>query len=199
MEFTEIENKLNTLKVKKQSNEELLKTRKERLEELKAETEEILKSLSVSQKVATEVQNQLSIKMDTIVNLGLKTIFGNEYTFELNYVPARGKTEVEFNLYTQDRKKIDPMVQNGGGLIDLFTLCLRIAVYNISHVDNVICFDEAMKFLSKGYREKAAELIHTLSEELNLQFIFVTHVEEFVENSDSKFVIKKTNGVSGVV
>ena len=61
MEFTEIENKLNTLKVKKQSNEELLKTRKERLEELKTETEEILKSLSVSQKVATEVQNQLSV------------------------------------------------------------------------------------------------------------------------------------------
>ena len=134
--------------------------------------------------------------MDSIVNLGLKTLFGNEYTFELNYVLARGKTEVEFNLYDKDGKQIDPMVQNGGGLVDLLTFCLRIAVYNISHVDNVICFDEAMKFLSKGFREKAAELVHILSEELHLQFISVTHVDEFVENSDKKFVIKKINGVS---
>ena len=98
MEFTEIENKLNTLKVKKQSNEELLKTRKQRLKEIKAETEEVLKSLSVCQKVAKEVQSQLSVKIDSIVNLALATCFGNEYTFELRYVPSRGKTEVEFVL-----------------------------------------------------------------------------------------------------
>lgn len=196
MEFTEIENKLNTLKVKKQSNEELLKTRKQRLEEIKTETEEVLKSLSVCQKVAKETQSQLSVKIETITNLGLQTLFGDEYTFKLEYVTARGKTEVEFNLYDKMGNQIDPMVQSGGGLVDAMTLCLRIAVYNISHVDNVIVFDEAMKFLSKGFREKAAELIHTLSERLGLQIIEVTHIPEFMDNSDKQFVIKKTNGVS---
>lgn len=199
MEFAEIENKLNTLKVKKQSNEELLKTRKQRLEEIKIETEEVLKSLSVCQEVAKEVQSQLSVKIETITNLGLQTLFGDEYTFKLEYVTARGKTEVEFNLYDKMGNQIDPMVQSGGGLVDAMTLCLRIAVYNISHVDNVIVFDEAMKFLSKGFREKAAELIHTLSERLGLQIIEVTHIPEFMENSDKQFVIKKTNGVSEVV
>lgn len=199
MEFAEIENKLNTLKVKKQSNEELLKTRKQRLEEIKTETEEVLKSLSVCQEVAKEVQSQLSVKIETITNLGLQTLFGDEYTFKLEYVTARGKTEVEFNLYDKMGNQIDPMVQSGGGLVDAMTLCLRIAVYNISHVDNVIVFDEAMKFLSKGFREKAAELIHTLSERLGLQIIEVTHIPEFMENSDKQFVIKKTNGVSEVV
>lgn len=199
MEFTEMKEKLNTLKVKKQSNEELLKSRKQRVKEIKAETEEVLKSISVCQNVATEVQKQLSVKIDTIVNLGLKTIFGDEYTFKLEYVPARGKTEVEFNMYDRDGKLIDPMLQSGGGLVDLLTLCLRIAVYNISRVDNIICFDESMKFLSKGYREKGAELIHTLSERLGLQFIEVTHIDEFMENSDKKFVIKKINKVSEVV
>ena len=98
MEFLEIEEKLNTIKIKKQSTEELLNTRKQRLEEIKVETETILKSISVCQNIATEVQKQLSVKVDSIVNLGLKTIFGDEYTFKLEYVPARGKTEVEFNL-----------------------------------------------------------------------------------------------------
>lgn len=199
MEFTDIENKLNTIKVKKQSNEELLNSRKQRLDEIKVEMETVLKSQVISQNIAAEVQSQLSIKIDKIVNLGLQTLFGNEYTFKLEYVPARGKTEVEFNLYNKDGKLIDPMLQSGGGLVDAMTFCLRIAVYNISHVDNVICFDEAMKFLSKGFREKASELIHTLSEKISIQFIEVTHIEEFMNNSDKRFVIKKINGVSEVV
>ena len=192
----DIEEKLNRAIIKRQSNIELLDQRKKRLEEIKTETEEVLKSLSVCQEVAKEVQSQLSVKIETITNLGLQTLFGDEYTFKLEYVPARGKTEVEFNLYDKMGNQIDPMVQSGGGLVDAMTLCLRIAVYNISHVDNVIVFDEAMKFLSKGFREKAAELIHTLSERLGLQIIEVTHIPEFMENSDKQFVIKKTNGVS---
>lgn len=192
----DIEEKLNRAIIKRQSNIELLDQRKKRLEEIKTETEEVLKSLSVCQEVAKEVQSQLSVKIETITNLGLQTLFGDEYTFKLEYVTARGKTEVEFNLYDKMGNQIDPMVQSGGGLVDAMTLCLRIAVYNISHVDNVIVFDEAMKFLSKGFREKAAELIHTLSERLGLQIIEVTHISEFMENSDKQFVIKKTNGVS---
>lgn len=195
MEFTEIKEKLNTLKVKKQSNEELLKSRKQRLEEIKTETEKVLKSISVCQNVATEVQKQLSVKIDSIVNLALATCFGDEYTFKLNYVPARGKTEVEF-LLLQNGKEIDPMNQNGGGLIDILCFALRVAVFNISHTDDIMVFDEPMKFLSKGFREKAAELIHTLSERLGLQVIEVTHISEMMENSDKQFIIKKINGVS---
>ncbi len=195
----EIKEKLNKAIIKRQSNIELLAQRKQRLEEIKTETEEVLKSLSVCQEVAKEVQSQLSVKIETITNLGLETLFGDEYSFKLEYVTARGKTEVEFNLYDKMGNQIDPMVQSGGGLVDAMTLCLRIAVYNISHVNNTIVFDEAMKFLSKGFREKAAELIHTLSERLGLQIIEVTHIPEFMENSDKQFVIKKINKVSEVV
>ena len=195
MEFIEIKEKLNTLKVKKQSNEELLKSRKQRLEEIKTETEEVLKSISVCQSVATEVQKQLSVKIDTIVNLALATCFGDEYTFKLNYVPARGKTEVEF-LLLQNGKEIDPMNQNGGGLIDVLCFALRVAVFNISHTDDVMVFDEPFRFVSKGLREKVAEVVHTFSERLNIQIVEVTHVEELMDNSDKRFIIKKINGVS---
>lgn len=198
MEFTEIKEKLNTLKVKKQSNEELLKSRKQRLEEIKTETEEVLKSISVCQSVATEVQKQLSVKIDTIVNLALATCFGDEYTFKLNYVPARGKTEVEF-LLLQNSKEIDPKEQNGGGLVDVLCFALRVAVFNISHTDDIMVFDEPFRFVSKGLREKVAEVVHTFSERLNIQIIEVTHVEELMDNSDKQFVIKKINKVSEVV
>ena len=197
MEFLEIEEKLNKLKVKKQSTEELLNSRKQRLEEIKQETETLLKSQSVLQEVAKEVQSKLSVKIDSIVNLALATCFGDEYKFELRYVSARGKTEVEFVLL-QNGKEIDPMNQNGGGLIDILVFSLRVAVFNISHTDNIMIFDEPFRFVSKGFREKVAELVHTLSERLNIQFIEVTHVEELMENSDKRFIIKKIKGESNV-
>lgn len=197
MEFLEIEEKLNKLKVKKQSTEELLNSRKQRLEEIKQETEILLKSQSVLQEVAKEVQSKLSVKIDSIVNLALATCFGDEYKFELRYVSARGKTEVEFVLL-QNGKEIDPMNQNGGGLIDILVFSLRVAVFNISHTDNIMIFDEPFRFVSKGFREKVAELVHTLSERLNIQFIEVTHVEELMENSDKRFIIKKIKGESNV-
>ena len=194
----DIVEKLNKAVVKRQSNIELLTQRKKRLEELKVETETVLKSQSILQAVAKEVQSQLSLKVDTIVNLGLQTLFGDEYTFKLEYVPARGKTEVEF-LLLQNGKEIDPTMQCGGGLTDILAFSLRVAVYNISHTDNIIIFDEPMKFLSKGFREKAAELIHTLSERIGIQFIEVTHIPEMMENSDKRFNIKKIEGVSTLV
>ena len=195
MEYTEIKDKLNKLTIKKLTDEELLAQRKARLEEIKAETETLLKSQAVLQDVAKKVQSQLSLKIDSIVNLALKTLFDDEYEFKLEYVTARGKTEVEFNLY-KNGKLIDPMNQSGGGLVDAICFALRVSVFTLTKTDNVIVMDEGLKFVSKGFRTRAAELIHTLSERLGLQFIEVTHVDEMVENSDKQFVIKKVKGVS---
>lgn len=197
MELLEIGEKLNKLKVKKDSVSELLDMRIKRQEEIKQEIETLLKSQSILQEVAKEVQSQLSLKIDSIVNLGLATCFGDEYKFELKYVSARGKTEVEFAL-SSDGKPIDPLEQNGGGLVDILCFCLRVAVYNISRTDNVVVFDEPFRFISKGLRERTAELVHTLSENLGLQFIEVTHIDEFMEHSDQKFIVKKIKGVSNV-
>jgi len=197
MELLEIGEKLNKLKVKKDSVSELLNMRIKRQEEIKQELETLLKSQAILQEVAKEVQSQLSLKIDSIVNLGLATCFGDEYKFELKYVSARGKTEVEFVL-SSEGEPIDPMNQNGGGLVDILCFCLRVAVYNISRTDNVVVFDEPFRFISKGLRERAAELVHTLSENLSLQFIEVTHIDEFMEQSDQKFIVKKIKGVSNV-
>ena len=92
--------------------------------------------------------------------------------------------------------KIDPKEQNGGGLIDILCFALRIAVFNISHTDDIMIFDEPFRFVSKGLRDKVAELVHTLSDRIGIQIVEVTHVEELMDNSDKQFVIKKTNGVS---
>ena len=196
MEFDEITERFNKAKLKRDTSQELLNTRLQRKDEIMQEIETVLKSQSVLQEVAKEVQSQLSLKIESIVNLALQCCFP-DYTFKLQYVSARGKTEVNF-VVLLNGEPVSILDQNGGGLVDVMTFALRVAVFNISRTNNVIVFDEAFKFLSKGLRDKIGDLIHTLSEELNLQFIEVTHIEEFMEHSDRKFVIKKSGGISHV-
>ena len=192
-----IEEKLNKALIKRQSNKELLDKRLKRKQELIDELETVLKSQVLLQTVASEVQSQLEVKISGIVNLGLQTCFP-EYTFKLKYVPARGKTEVRF-VFMKGEDEIDIMNQNGGGTVNLASFCLRIAVFALSSTDNVMVFDEPFSWMSKSYRGKIAELLHTLSEKLNIEIIMVTHVEELSDMSDKKILIKKVNGVSQII
>lgn len=192
----EIKQKLQELNVKRDSWNSILEERIKRKQEIEKELETILNTQMFVQAVAENVQSQLSSKVDNIVNLGLQTCFPG-YTFEMKYVPSRGKTEVLF-IVKDGEDVIDPMNQCGGGLINILELCLRVAVFAISSVNNVMCFDEPGKFISEGLRERFSIILKTLSEKLNLQIIEVTHIEELAENSDNKIMIVKKEGVSNV-
>ena len=193
----ELKEKLQALLAKRNSISSLLEERKSRLAELENEVEVTSKSQIFVQTIAQEVQSKLSSKIDNIVNLGLATCFPS-YSFEMKYVPSRGKTEVQF-IFKEGEFVIDPMSQVGGGLVDVAAFLLRIAVYSISNVNNTLVFDEPGKFISAGLRQKFSEVLKILSERLNLQILEVTHVREFAENSDKKILIKKTNKISEVV
>ena len=192
-----IEEVLNKAVVKRQSSKELLEKRQTRKQELAEELETVLKSQVLLQSVAEEVQSKLSVKINNIVNLGLETCFP-EYTFELQYVPARGKTEVRF-VFKKDNDEVDILNQNGGGLVDLACFTLRIAVYALSSTDNVIVLDEPFRFVSKSLRPKIAELMETLSEKMNIQFIYVTHIDELSSAADKEFRFRKQNNVSALI
>ena len=192
-----IKDKLQELNVKKQTYIMSLDRARENLSRIESELNTVENSQIFVQAVASNVQSQLSSSIDNIVNLGLATCFPG-YTFEMKYIPSRGKTEVSFVVKNGD-DIIDPMNQCGGGLINVLELGLRLAVYSISNVNNVLIVDEGFKFLSKSLKSKVAELLHVLSERLNLQFIEITHFEEFSENSDKKILIKKIDGISNTV
>lgn len=189
--------KLQELAVKRAALSSTLEERKRRGSEIRSELEVVSESQKFVQAVAGAVQSELSLKIDGIVNLGLAACFPS-YSFKTEYVPSRGKTEVLFEVFDNEGK-IDPMNQCGGGLVDVLCFCLRMAVYSISNVNNVIVLDEPFRFLSRNLRPKAAELLSMICGKLDLQIIEVTHIDELAENSDKIIRIKKTGGVSAVV
>lgn len=189
--------KIQELLVKRDSYRTVLLDRMGRRTDIENELKVVLDSQKLVQEVAEAVQSKLSSRIDDIVNLGLTTCFPG-YTFEMRYVQSRGKTEVQFIVKDGD-KEIDPLDQCGGGLVDVLCFCLRLAVYSISNVGNVLIFDEPYRFISRGLRSRVAELLSVLSKKLDLEIIMVTHIDEFAEASDKKFYIKKINGTSEVV
>lgn len=188
--------RLNTALVKRESNKQLLQERITKKEELIKEMETVMKSQVLLQNIAGEVQSQLSSKIDTILNLGLQTCFP-EYNFHLEPVPSRGKTEYRF-VFKLGQDEVDPLTQNGGGFVDLICFLLRVAVFTISNTSSQIVFDEPFKFVSRTLRPKVAELLSAMSEQMNLQFIYVTHIDELSETANKKVIVKKIKGVSEI-
>lgn len=154
------------------------------------------------QKVAQDTQSQLKFQIEDIVNLALETCFPNEYTFQLRFNIARGKTDAELVFLSQKTgRELDPMDCAGGGVVDLTCFALRIASFMLEQgIDDTIILDEPFKFISRDLQERASEVLKELSTKLGLQIIMVTHIPEFIDCADKVIKIKKNeNGVSKIV
>ena len=156
------------------------------------------------QKVAQDTQSQLKFQIEDIVNLALETCFPNEYTFQLKFNIARGKTDAELVFLSQKTgRELDPMNCAGGGVVDLTAFALRIASYALEQGidnDNVMILDEPFRFISRDLQERASEVLKTLSTKLNLQIILVTHIPELIDVADKVFRIKKNElGISKII
>ena len=168
-----------------------LSSSKELLEETKYELHVLEKAQVFLQSIAQGTQCQLKFHIEDIVNMALETCFPGEYDFKLNFNIARGKTECELVfLSRRTQREVDPMNASGGGVVDVACFALRTACYVLEQgIDDVIVLDEPMKFVSEDLRERVCEVIKTLSWKLGVQFIIVTHIQEFVDIADRVFQV----------
>ena len=152
------------------------------------------------QKTAQETQDNLKVHLEDIVNIALDTCFPGEYSFCMVFELKRGATVCEMYLEDDNGFTQDPLESNGGGLADIISFALRIAVWSLSKPDNIIVLDEPFKFLSVNLVPLAGQILHDMSKRLGLQFLMVTHDEELVEVADKVFTVTKNRrGVSKVV
>lgn len=191
-----IKEKIEQCRTELNSYSTMFKMNNDRIKELQFQMNTIGDCQKILQEVALSCQSTIKQRIEKIVNLGLSVCFP-DYDFCLDFVENRNKTEVKF-VVRHDGKDVDVMLQNGGGLIDVLAFSLRIAIYSIVKNDNVIILDEPFKFVSKDLRANVSKMLSVLSSELNLQVIMVTHIDELVEMSDNRIIVKKENGVSNV-
>jgi hypothetical protein len=142
------------------------------------------------QKVAKETQEQLKFQIEDIVKTCIDTCFPDEYDFKVEFEIKRGKTECALKFYKNGHEIDDLLESGGGGVVDVASLGLRVAAWCLGNTANTLVLDEPGKFVSRCLVRQFADVIKVLSEKLGLQIIMVSHIPEFIENSEKVFNVK---------
>ena len=168
------------------------------IEEAKREQVDLLKRQELYSKVqelllrASETARGLvTEKIEHLVTLALGAITGEPYHFGMSLVQHAGNWSVEFTVTNPSGVVVDPMSGAGGGIIDICSMALRIAILEMyePRVQGPILLDEDFKFLSKDYVRPALEWIQMLIEKTGRQIILVTHEPAFAAGANKIFEV----------
>lgn len=147
-----------------------------KINELDEEINKYNQSIEWVQTKKINILSSILTELQFICNFVVKEIFGNEYEFIIEIDEDSQRKQINF-LIKKNNEKFDPKYELGGGVIDLLSFCLRIAIWSLNPTKNIILLDEPFKFLSKDKQQLIPILLQKLSNELKLQFIIVTHEE----------------------
>lgn len=199
MNISELRNKLEQAKGRRQSLRTQLKNNKEKLSNLEIDVDNLLQAQLIIQKVAKETQQQLEWHISNLISLILKSIFPNPCTFSTKFIIKRGQTECVLSLIDTKENELSPLDEEGGGMVDVTSLGLRVSLCKLTKNRNTIILDEPLKHLSHNQLLKVGLLLKKLSLKLNLQFIIITHLDELKTDADRVFEVTIKDGISNVV
>jgi DNA repair exonuclease SbcCD ATPase subunit len=160
-----------------------------------------MKARSVIQVVAKQTQENIEERISNIVSLALASVFPDPYEFKVRFVSRRNKTEADL-IFIKRGHEGRPEDVAGGGVLDVASFALRIAVWSIKPTNNVLIQDEPFHFLSRNLQAKCSQMIKMINQKVingkRLQFIIVSHIPEITEAADRIFNISNIKGVSKV-
>lgn len=130
---------------------------------------------AVIQQTAKETQDKLRLRFEAIVQACLDAVFPGSYKFMMEFISRRGQVEVDMWL-DKDGTRMDPMDSNGGGVVDVMSIALRLCCLTLSTRSRVLLLDEPFGHLRGNARERLGELLAIISEKLNVQILMVGDV-----------------------
>lgn len=188
---------LERLKGRQEVYEKQLAEAIEALERYQRQAIALEEARTFLQSVAQQVQGNVKFRIEDIVNTALSGVFGDRYQFSITFEPKRGKTEASLALLSGGRQ-LDPLRSNGGGVVDVLTFALRVAVIMISKAPRIMILDEPFKHVSADLRPATYEMVKLLSTKIGMQCIAVSHDKQFIEIADQVIYVALRDGVSEV-
>lgn len=159
-----------------------LAVRKERTALAVAQTlrDDLRKALTICQAVAQSVQEAAHAKIATIVSRSLEVVFDTPYKFQIKFELKRGRTEARL-VFERDGLEVDPLTASGGGVVSVASFALRLSCLMITQPPfrRLLVLDEPFSHLSVEFRPRLVELVLALAKELEIQFLIVTHENQF--------------------
>lgn len=196
MNAFELSNKVSEFKGRLWTAQKSLETANSDLAKSKSDLEAANGLKAVIQQVAKETQDKLRLRFEAIVQACLDAVFPNTYKFMMEFVSRRGQVEVDMWL-DHDGTRMDPLDSNGGGVVDVMSISLRLCCLTLSTNSKLLLLDEPFGHLRGEARERLGELLSIISEKLNVQIFMVGDVAGNVVRG-KEFRVSKIGDVSVV-
>ncbi|MFZ5987295.1 MAG: ATPase [Bacillota bacterium] len=188
------------------------KGKKEQLMEQKSKLEQMLqktldnidvleKVRMLLQRVSEFAREQSRVQIESLVTNCLQYIFDSNLEFKIEINEVRGRPEAEFYVVSNfggTLIKTRPQEARGGGVIDIISLAIRIAMLECSSLEikGPIILDEPAKHVSDDYIAQVAEFLKQVTFMFQRQVIMVTHNKHLSEMADRWYRVELVDGVS---
>lgn len=155
------------------------------------------------QKVSEFAREQSREQIESLVTNCLQYIFDSSIEFRIEISEVRGRPEAEFFVISNTTGGVirtKPQEARGGGVIDIISLAIRIAMLQSSNLEikGPIILDEPAKHVSDDYITQVAEFLKQSSIMFDRQIIIVTHNRHLSEVADINYRISMVDGISRI-
>jgi len=149
-------------------------------------------------------REQLKTRIEETVTAALAAVFNQPLEFKIDIKEKSGQPVAEWVLvspYGDLSLESNPEDSNGGGVVDVISLALRLAMMELTRpkVEGPLILDEIGKMISAQYAPNVAYFLKQYAEKVGRQIIMVTHNEALADVADVVYRVSKDDGSSKVV
>ena len=209
----EVETVINSLKENIEEKKAAYNNQKGQKEQLEKRKETIISELEnckeqidlleqvniYLQQVSDHARQQAKEQIEALVTQALQFVFGEEFSFEVEIEEKRSRPAAEFYVvseYGEEKIRNRPQDARGGGVVDVVSLALRVAVlqtFSRPKILGPLVLDEPAKHVSEEYITRITKFLKNVSEMYARQIIVVTHQQHLSQVADKAFLV----GLSG--
>ncbi len=155
------------------------------------------------QQSAEYAREQAKQQIETLVTNALQYVFGPLFSFQIELEEHGNKAVAEFYVvseYEGVKVKTRPQDSRGGGVVDIVTLALRVALIETIQPKRTgpLLLDEPGKHVSGDYVLYLYEFLKSLSTMFHRQIIMITHNYHLAQSGDKAYEVVIKDGISEV-
>lgn len=173
--------------IEKGQEDQILKSiekRKEKISKLEKEISHLRKVDLLLKQASEYARSQFKEQLEYLITSSLQSVFQKELSFHIELFESHNSPGASFLIEEEvgdERVYYDPLESRGGGLVDMISIILRIAfLYFLEpKIEGPLLLDEPAKHLSDEYVHDFANFLKSLTTDLDLQILLVTHNDHF--------------------
>lgn len=206
--YDKIDRHLEYLEKQKKNDDDRLDLLNNQLEKLKLDKTYTQKAEVMMISKATEIRDSAIDTIESIVTLGVKFIYGDDYRVQFNKHEEQREQgqksgfNISFEIVSNSNGEelVTGIDDRGGGLLEVASALTRLAFLKMKKHDAFIILDESWSAVSADSKmENLIEFIKYHVEENDLQLILNTHRQEIFGKIANKIIrVTKKDGIANM-